>query len=647
MSKLNFQTGIDLLAARRAELGLLLLCLFLFFWRLGDARLFDLDEGLYVSSARNMALSGDFVTPRLNSRPHNRPEQRFVPFFEKPVLVYWVSAAAMRGFGISEGAARLPVAAASLAATLLVVWVGTRWFGRRAGLLAGLIYATVPMTVLDARQMTTDALLTLWFFLAMLGYLERRPLLFWAACALAVLTKGVVGLLLPGLVIGSFKLTLWFVARRQQRQLRASDEQAQPQSSTPPELRTRSSQRRQITVHAAGILLFLLIVVPWHIAIWKAGGRDLNDRNWVQEYLVVQHVGRFKGVDKHHNAPLPTYVAYFLIGFFPWACFVPAAMLREPEDGPDIGRDGKLAADNGPNTRPALRIPAALSEPRLVLAPRSALRSFLLCWFWTIFLFFSASAAKLPTYIVPIYPAAALMVGRWLDRQMDLANQGRIAKGLKAGAFAAMITAILLLTAALLLPYFTRTRPVMAPDVAKLTLYLTLAVALGCTVAWLCMLAAQRSIRWLRAGIGTMAATMTLLVALIAGPGYEVSNRWIFGPYQELATLARTDAAIGLPVIYYNFGDRRPSMLFYARDYSPLERKEAPLLPFLRNYLPPGRPAADVITLRSTYEKQLKPELDAAGWVADRLASRDSGLATWDLMRIHPRSAPEPRGRLE
>src|ERR1051326_7407960 len=104
------------LSGRRAEIGLGLLSLFLFFWRLGDARLFDLDEGLYVTAARNMAVSGDFTVPRLNSRPHDRPRETTVPFFEKPILVYWVSAASMRAFGISEAAARLPVALASLLA---------------------------------------------------------------------------------------------------------------------------------------------------------------------------------------------------------------------------------------------------------------------------------------------------------------------------------------------------------------------------------------------------------------------------------------------------------------------------------------------------------------------------------------------------
>src|SRR5260370_8406195 len=88
-----------------------------------------------------------------------------------------------------------------------------RWFGQRAALLAGLFYATSRLTLVYSRQMTTDSLLTLWFLVAMYAFWSLHStlhtphstlysLLFWAACALAVLTNGVIGLLLPRLGIG-------------------------------------------------------------------------------------------------------------------------------------------------------------------------------------------------------------------------------------------------------------------------------------------------------------------------------------------------------------------------------------------------------------------------------------------------------------
>jgi hypothetical protein len=117
--------------------------------------------------------------------------------------------------------------------------------------------------------------------------------------------------------------------------------------------------------------------------------------------------------------------------------------------------------------------------------------------------------------------------------------------------------------------------------------------------------------------------------------GYPIINRYLLAPYQDLAARARPDAMAGDPVVYYDFGDRRPSMSYYAADYSPIERKEAPLLPFLSQLLHVQK-TTDVITLRSTYEKQLQSELAAARWKVELIGLRDSGLATWILLRIHP-----------
>ncbi len=616
----HFHSIRGIAAARRAEIALLALCLFLFFWRLGAARLFDLDEGLYITCARNMALSGDWVTPRLNSRPHERPNERFVPFFEKPILVYWLSAASMRAFGISERSGRIPVAAASLIATALVVWIGRRWFGRRAGLLAGLVYSTAPLTILDARQMTTDALLVLWFLIAMIAYVEGSAVLFWLSCALAILTKGLVGLLLPALVVGCYRLTIWILERRGRR--------------LPP---IRTPKRGMAARHAIGITLFLCLTIPWHVAIWKAGGLDLNGRNWVQEYVIVQHVGRFKGKDIHHNAPPPTYLAYFLIGFFPWACFAPAAFRRRAGTT-GTGEDNAALPLPETATATASGTHGDVNEQYEGRSPPTyTLHVFLLCWFWTIFLFFSASAAKLPTYIVPVYPAAALLIGNWLDRRVCGNGRRQSPKALHAGVIAALVTAVLLAITTLLIPLFTRSRPVMPTDAARLAQCATITLSVGCLVALLLIWRAQT--RSASTGIAGLAVTMALLTGMIVGPGYEIANRWIFGPYQDLAAMARQDARKGLPIVYYDFGDRRPSMLYYGADYSPLERKESPLLPFLRRYIDLKSPAADVITLRSTVVTELKPELDAANWEAEQISERNSGLATWVLLRVHPSGA--------
>ena len=601
-----------------------MLCLYLFFWRVGSARLFDMDEGLYVTCARVMAISGDWVTPRLNLRPHNNPAQTTVPFFEKPILTYWAAAGSFKLFGISEQSARLPAATASLIATFLIVWAGSRWLGRGPGLFAGLVYAISPMIIVDARQMTTDSLLTLWFLLAMIAVRERRPFLFAVSCALGVLTKGVIGLLLPLLVIAV---------------LQAARAMTAGWHGQPFKL-LRMPPGHECLRYLLAALLFLAIAVPWHVAIYKAGGHDANGRTWVAEYLIRQHIGRFKGLDVVHNAPIFTYVGYFLIGFFPWACFTPFAFRLPP-------RTDRLAET---------------CAPRPNDAPTET-RRFLLCWFWTVFGFFSLSAAKLPTYIVPAYPAAALMVGQWLDRiwrsfcgagaegrlpsPPELGAGGRavarapepFSRQLTIGASVALATAALLLLVALIVPAATKARPVMPEPLAQLVILITLTLALGCLAGWLLL---RRSIRgpiWFPLGISALALSVMVTIGITVGLGYPILNTYLLGPYQDLAMRARPDARLGSPVVFYSFGDRRPSMSYYARDYSPIERKETPLLPFLEQLLPEQR-TTDVITLRSTFEHQLREELVRAHWSVELIGIRDSGLATWILLRIRPPVQP-------
>ncbi len=456
-----------------AEIGVLLLCLFLFFWQLGNAPLLDLDEALYVTCAQQMVVSGDWVTPRLNTRQPERPGVTAIPFFEKPILVYWASAGSMRLFGRNLWAARLPTALASLLTTLAIVVFGRRWFTRRAGLLAGLVYATAPMTLVDARQMTTDALLVLWFTIALFcfwhiqaqdkrvkikdiseemknartrsqadqlptdnSYLISNILyliscaFFWLMCALSVLTKGIVGLLLPLLIIGVYALLDRVLLR------------VRLKTPLGPRLRFALKLRPPTAVWVQfkrlrpvlGLLLFLAVAAPWHLRIVGSPERDAQGRTWVMEYIQRQHIGRFKGLDTVHNQPLPTYFVYFLLFFFPWAGFAPAAfrLSREEKEKRRKGEketeeEGKGNREQGTekkaeDRRQKTEDEAALSTINYQLSTPTP-STFLLVWFWTLFVFFSIGAAKLPTYIAPAYPAAALLTGRWLDSVLFAMSQ--------------------------------------------------------------------------------------------------------------------------------------------------------------------------------------------------------------------------------
>lgn len=576
-----------------------------------------------------MAISGDWVTPRLNSRPPYAPQLTTVPFFEKPVLVYWTAAAAMRVFGISETAARLPVVLAALLTTAAVVWAGRRQFGLRAGLLAGAVYASAPLTLLDARQMTTDGLLTLWLTGALLAIWEiyrpgqmpaepwRQRLfagLFWFFCALAILTKGVVGLLLPLLVVGVFLLL----------------EAVQPSRSCAGLARSHTRQRLRALRPVGGLLLCLALAAPWHVAILRAGGRDANGRTFVQEYVVRQHVGRFRGLDRVHNAPPPTYALYFLVGFFPWSCFAIAA----------------FRADRKIDAMPAS--PEERESPDSADLMKRA-RSFLLVWFWTVLLFFSAGSAKLPTYIAPAYPAAAILVGRWLDRLLAgrATHLSRMWRALFGGASIALAVAAALFCAALYGPRLgLPSAPVPVELIGLGRLFAAILLAF-CALAWGCALLGASNAFWRGGVVAVYMLMIAALVGLGSTRGYTLAARLVQRPYQNAAAAALKDARAGVPIVFYHIVPRRPSMLYYA-GYSPLELRDPPLLPLLRRSLQAPGAMADVITGRETRDRMVVPELKAAPELDWRtLEVFGPGDGGWVLLRVRRRShASDPRDRV-
>lgn len=591
--------GKPLRAFYVTELLLLVLALVLFFWRLGAVPLFDLDEGLYAACARQMVLHGDWITPRLNSHPPLDPSASTTPFFEKPILVYWAGAGAMRLFGLSPFAARLPSALASLLTVFLVWWFAREGFGQRAAAFAALTYLLAPLTLVDARQLTTDALLTLWFTLMMVGccrcFQLTSPahnrarlgwaLLTWAAFALSVLTKGAAGAL-PFFVVALYLLFNRIALHIKTRKGFSLHFLLQLRP-----LRTLGNFSKRL-FPLPGVLLFLLIAAPWHYLIWRAGGRDELGHTWFQEYILRQHLGRFRGLDKVHDMPLPSYIVFFLIGFFPWACF-------------------SLAAFRVQN------VPFA----------QKPLFRYLLFWFWVVFGLFSLASAKLPSYIAPLYPAAAILTGRWLD--VGLENQTlSFLKSLQRGALTALCIAILLLVAALVGPYFVPRNAPVAPAIARVALHATSLLVVGMLAALLLF-----GYRQLKQGLAALVVTMVLVVVLGCTEGYHAAAVSVLNPYQLLAKEANTDAARGIPIVYYHIIPRRPSMLFYA-NYSPYEHKEVPLFPWLTKTIPPSIPQVEVITSAHTWLHALSAEVASRHLTAKVLRWRGKALGGWVLLRI-------------
>ena len=316
---------------------------FLLFPLLGREGLTDPDESAYAESVREMAERGDWLVPHLYGQP----------LLDKPILIYWVMGASFRMLGEGELGARLPSSLAAIA-LLLAVWRLGKLVHKSdiAGLLSALVLASSMEFVLMGRAAVTDMLLTLFCTLAILCYVETLwgpgsrllPLAGAAFLGLAVLTKGPVGLVIPGLVLGAC-----FAVSRDWRRL------------------------RQIRPVASG-LIFLVVAVPWYAAI------ALLRPDLVEGFFVTGNLGRFLKAEHRSVSPL-YYVVVLVIGFLPWSAFLPGAMGRAL-----VGWKRK-----DPSHR-------RLLFPTL--------------WLLTLTIFFTLAASKLPSYILPALPAAAILAAQ-------------------------------------------------------------------------------------------------------------------------------------------------------------------------------------------------------------------------------------------
>ncbi|HET9450710.1 MAG TPA: phospholipid carrier-dependent glycosyltransferase [Aggregicoccus sp.] len=250
------------------------------------------DEGRYSEIAREMAASGDWITPRLNG----------VKYFEKPPLQYWAGAAAFHAFGATEVAARLYTSLAALLTVLLVGYTGRRLEGPDAGLGAVVALATSPYFLGMSGVVTLDAGLTLWttatFCAFAIAQREERArgarrawlLAAWAAMALAVLSKGLVGIVFPAAA-----LVLYCLARR----------------DLTPLVRLE---------WLPGLAVFLAIAAPWFVAVSAA------NPEFAEFFFVHEHLQRFTSSVHRRTEPWWYFLPILALGFLPWVLAWPAAI---------------------------------------------------------------------------------------------------------------------------------------------------------------------------------------------------------------------------------------------------------------------------------------------------------------------------------
>lgn len=282
----------------RAALGLVAvgaLSALLFFYHLGAYGLWEPDESRYAEIAREMLASGNFIVPHLN----------YVPYVEKPPLLYWLTALAMRCFGINEFAARFAGALAALAGVILTFGFARRVYDARRAALAGAILATSALYAVMAQVLTTDMLLTALTTAAVFAlYLDWREGGYWRwwaylAMALAVLTKGPVGAALP-IAIGM--IFLWR------------------------EGTLRGAIRRYSVI--PGALLIAVLAGPWFIVM------IFREPGYFDFYFIGEHFRRFFQPGYSHQEPIYYFVPILLGGLLPWTFVLPFIAWRDLEPNP-------------------------------------------------------------------------------------------------------------------------------------------------------------------------------------------------------------------------------------------------------------------------------------------------------------------------
>jgi 4-amino-4-deoxy-L-arabinose transferase-like glycosyltransferase len=479
----------------------------LFVYQLGAVPLFDLDEAIYAETSREMIETGDWLTPQFN----------YSPDFDKPILLFWIMASSMKTFGLSEFSARL--ASAVFGIMLLVVAYGLTQsiWNPRAGMLAMLILASSLEMVVLSHAALTDMILVFFITAALASFYQlyqtKRGIWLiglYSAMGLAVLTKGPVGLVLPGLVIALFIASVgswgeWF---------------------------------RRLKVHW-GIVIFSAIVLPWFGTISRLHGAEI----W-ESFFLRHNIERFTSVIGGHSGAPFYYLGILAVGFFPWVVFLPITVASI------------FSALNATRWGKFRRIP--IEKP---------FEWFLMLWVMSVLGFFTLAGTKLPNYIAPAFPAMAILVAGWWDRKLDDSNTSPD-RGEKATFGLLGLLALALAILLLLVPCgiewarikYAASAPFLVQPIALNGILMGLSMTLLVGVMTVLALY-QLARRW--AAFMTLVLTMGLFVFILMFELIPSVSGYIQMPLRDLAVQSGGWVHREEPLVL--FGLKKPSILFYAR----------------------------------------------------------------------------------
>jgi 4-amino-4-deoxy-L-arabinose transferase-like glycosyltransferase len=467
---------------------LLGLLVVLLFVGLGATALTDRDEGANAEAAREMREQASWVSPTLN----------YAPRFAKPPLTYWLMAGGYATLGVGETAARLPSAVA-IAALVLLQYAFARWaFDPSTAFRSALILLLTGLVVALGRLALTDAMLVLWttaagfaFFRAHHGPPPRRRwyAAMYGALALGVLTKGPVGALVPAIVIALY-LTVAGGWRRVGRE-----------AGLP-----------------WGLALFLLVAGPWFAAMWWLHGGTFVAR------AQGETLGRVFRTVTGPGGTVLFYVPVVLVGLFPWSALLPGALV-------DVLRGARRRVTEG---------------------RAAAAGVFTAIWVVAVLVLFSLFQSRLPHYVAPLFPAAALLLAaRWPARVPAMARVLLAALGLLCGGALVAATVLGPIMARLLTPAYPAAREAALPG-SLMTLGL-LALATGAAAL-------------LRDGPRLFAALATITALLLASGVHLAWPTFDARFVAPAGQLARTAGAAARPCDdVVAIEPYRPSLAWYAR----------------------------------------------------------------------------------
>ncbi len=461
---------------------LLALCSVVFFYGLGNLPFIGPDEPRYAEVAREMYVSDDWITTRLGG----------IKWFEKPALTYWLSAMGFGLFGENEFGARFFIAVFATLGVFLIFCFGKRIRSARFGYLSAAALTTCGLWPGFARGATFDLPLSVAMALALVGFFvweqreepQGRNRFWWLMCfalGLAVLAKGLVGLVLPAAIIGVYLLLT----------------------------------RRLMIVFKPKLLFVGSIIFLATAATWYAPMIAINGREFINEFFIAHHFQRYLSNKYKHPQPFYFFFVVALAGSFPWTFYLAS------------------------NAWQSLRSWRETIEDRL--------RLFLWAWTLVTILFFSFSGSKLPGYVLPIFPAVALLIGLELEKFWQTGDDKRM-------RWLAILTALLILITGVAAIFVSQRELGATPGDAWVSGIATIGVA----VVYLSLLF------WKGGRLATLVLPFILVAIIVA------ATHWIFPAlgnresFRELAQTARRMAMTDERLIFFVNEDH--GINFYATD---------------------------------------------------------------------------------